>query len=428
MRKFALFTLLLLIIIPAQVSFGQADFDCGTSDTVTITYVGDPTGVFPTVEQAVIERFEALCPNITVERIEGVANSTDQFTQYLTAFEAQSSDYDVIRIDVIWPGQLAPHLLDLTPYVSQEQIDSFIPATIQNDTVDGKIVALPVRIGFGLLYYRADLLEKYGFDAPPATWEELAEQAQTIQEGERAEGNAEFWGYVWQGNAYEGLTANALEWQASEGGGLIINPDGEIEVNNEATVQALERAASWIDTISPPGVTGYDENASRAVWEVGNAAFLRFWPAAYTLSLQAEAIADKFAVAPLPAGASGEGASALGGWQIGVSRYTEHPEAAAAFARYFASAENIKPYAIETSTPPAILSLYSDADIQAALPFASEDIVTITTQRPSTVTGNNYNAVSTLYFNAVHSVLTGEQDAEEALQLLELDLEQLLGE
>ena len=75
----------------------------------------------------------------------------------------------------------------------------------------------------GLLYYRTDLLEEYGYDGPPETWTELQEMATTIQEGEGAD-NPDFTGFVWQGDAYEGLTCNALEWVASFGGGNFISP------------------------------------------------------------------------------------------------------------------------------------------------------------------------------------------------------------
>lgn len=401
---------------------------CGTEEAVTITYIGDPAGTHPAAEEATIARFQELCPNVTVNRIQGDANVQNLLAVYLTAFEAQSADFDVIRVDVIWPGLLAEHLLDLRPYVSPEQYDSYLPALIQNDTVDGRLVALPLRIGFGMLYYRTDLLEKYGFDAPPATWDELEMMAQTIQDGERAEGNGEFWGFVWQGNAYEGLTTNALEWQVSNGGGSIISPEGELEVNNPATIAAFERAAGWVDTISPPGVISYQEEDARGVWHAGNAAFMRNWPYAYSSSLQSEAIAGNFDVAPVPAGDAGRGAATLGGWHIGVSRYSAQPAAAAAFAAYMTSVENQKHYAIDTSSPPASAVLYEDPDIQAAMPFASPEVVAVTTARPSTATGAKYNEVSTLYFTAVHSILTGKEDAEAAVELLELDLQTLLGQ
>ncbi|MCA9893787.1 MAG: ABC transporter substrate-binding protein [Anaerolineae bacterium] len=430
MRKLLILVLVAVLVVPAALIVAQddmAEIDCGTDEEVTISFFGDPVGTNGEAEQATIERFEAACPNITVEYAEGSASVTDLLAFYLTAFEAESSDIDVVRVDVIWPGQLAAHLLDMNDYVSQEHIDAQLPALIENDTVDGRLVALPLRIGFGMLYYRPDLLEKYGYDAPPATWEELTEMATAIQEGERAEGNDEFWGYVWQGNSYEGLTCDALEWHVSATGENFLTSEGEIKTTSEAAIDMYNLAASWVGTISPPGVVSYQEEDARAVWHAGNAAFMRNWPYAYVTSGESEDIPE-FAVAPLPAGASGSGASTLGGWHIGVSRYSENPEAAAAFAIYMTSVENQKLYSIQSSNPPAALVLYDDPDIQAALPFASTDIVQITTARPSNFSKDQYNAVSTLYFDAVHSILTGEEDADVAMELLELDLQELLGQ
>ena len=427
MHKVILFLLALGLAIPTGMAFAQDDFDCGTDEEVTINYFGDPVGSHPVAEEGTIARFNELCPNITVERNESSASVTDLIAFYLTAFEAESSDLDVIRVDVIWPGQLAEHLIDLSDIAPQEHIDAQLPALIDNDTIDGRLVALPLRIGFGMLYYRPDLLEKYGYDAPPATWDELEEMAAAIQAGERAEGNDEFWGYVWQGNSYEGLTCDALEWHVSATGENFLQSDGTISALSDEAVAIYEQAAGWVGTISPPGVVSYQEEDSRAVWHAGNAAFMRNWPYAYVLSGQSEDI-PAFDVAPLPAGAAGTGASTLGGWHIGVSKYSEQPEAAAAFAVYMTSVENQKHYALDTTSPPAALELYDDPDVQAALPFASPDVVDITTARPSNFSKDRYNALSTLYFTAIHSILTGEEDAEVALELLELDIEELFAD
>lgn len=429
MRKIVLLLLVLLIAIPAQSAFAQDDmaFDCGTDEEVTINYFGDPVGSHPEAEQAIIDGFQELCPNITVARNEGSASVTDLLAFYLTAFEAESSDLDVIRVDVIWPGQLAEHLIDMSEFAPQEHIDAQLPALIDNNTIDGRLVALPLRIGFGMLYYRSDLLEKYGYDAPPATWDELEEMAAAIQEGERAEGNDEFWGFVWQGNSYEGLTCDALEWHVAATGDNFLQSDGTISALSDEAIAMYEQAAGWVGTISPPGVVSYQEEEARAVWHAGNAAFMRNWPYAYVSSGESEDIPE-FDVAPLPAGDAGTGASTLGGWHIGVSRYSENPEAAAAFAVYMTSVEGQKTYSLITTSPPAALELYDDPDIQEAMPFAHPDIVDITTARPSNFAKDQYNAVSTLYFSAIHSILTGEEDADVALELLELDLADLLAE
>ena len=313
----------------------------------------------------------------------------------------------------------------------REAMDAYFPAIVENNTVDGQLVGIPYFTGAGLLYYRTDLLESYGFAGPPQTWDELTEMAQTIQEGERAEGNDDFWGFTWQGNAYEGLTCDALEWVASFDGGQIIEPDGVITVNNERAVEAIETAASWVGTISPPGTTGFQEEDARNLWQAGNAAFMRNWPYAYSLGqVEDSAISGQFEVTTLPAGAEGSPAATLGGWQVAVSEYSQNPAVGADFALFVTSYEEQLRNAIDISLLPTISAVYEDPELLASevawfntlLPVFENAVA-----RPSTVAAPQYGETSRLFFTAVHDVLTGEEDAETALSILELDLQNLTG-
>ncbi|PJF45072.1 MAG: ABC transporter substrate-binding protein [Phototrophicales bacterium] len=397
---------------------------CGTEDEVELTIIAGSVGQEGEIVAEQVARFEELCPNVSVEIVPRPDSATDTIAQYLNFFEAQSGDIDVYQIDVIWPGILAEHLVDLNEYLPAEVIDAHFAPIIENNTVDGRLVGLPWFTDAGLLYYRTDLLEKYGLDVP-RTWQELTEYAQIIQDGERAEGNADFYGFVFQGNAYEGLTCDALEWQASSGGGVIISPEGEIQVNNPETIAAFELAASWVGTISPEGVTTYQEEEARGVFQAGNAAFMRNWPYAYSLG-QAEdsPIAGLFDVTTLPGAEEGMTAATLGGWQLAVSQYSDNVEAAVALAAFLASPEEQKIRAIEGSYNPTIGALYEDEDVLEAVPFFGSlfDVFTNAVARPSTVSGAEYNNVSILYFTAVHSILTGQQSAADALAVLEQDL------
>ena len=366
---------------------------------------------------------------LEVEVINGPQSATDRIAQYLQFFGAQSSDVDVLMIDVIWPGILAEHLIDLSPYV--ENKDAYFKRIIDNNTVDGALVGIPWFTDAGLLYYRTDLLEKYGYSAPPATWTELEEMATKIQEGERA-ANPDFWGFVWQGNAYEGLTCDALEWQVSNGGGEIVEADGTISINNEFAAAAFDRAAGWVNTISPPGVVSYQEEDARGVWQAGNAAFMRNWPYAYSLgNAEDSVIKDKLAVVPLPKGdgPDARNADTLGGWQMAVSKYSENPEAAAQFAACITGAEAQKLLALGDSKLPTIGDLYKDEEILAKNPFFGQLFDVFNggaVARPSTVTSDKYNEVSTIYFTEVNKVLTGAQTGQQAVEAIEQQLTDLL--
>ncbi len=228
-------------------------------------------------------------------------STNERLALYQQLLAAGSSDVDIFQIDVIWPGMLANHLVDLAAYAG-EAVNSHLPALIRNSTVDGRLVAIPWFTSTGLLYYRQDLLAKHG-ESVPDTWQALTAVAGRVQAAERAGGNPKMWGYVWQGRAYEGLTCNALEWVASHGGGTIIDGDGSITIDNPLAVRGLALAAGWVDTISPPGTLNYGEEEARGVFQSGNAVFMRNWPYAWALSQARDSpVRDKVAVAPLPRG------------------------------------------------------------------------------------------------------------------------------
>jgi trehalose/maltose transport system substrate-binding protein len=395
-----------------------------------LTFLGGAPNPGTEFDKTLVAKWNAENPDIQVEFLEGPESATDRYGLHLQTFEAQSPDIDIMQIDVIWPGDLAEHLVDFNEYGGAEAVAGDFPAIVTNNTVDGRLVGLPWFTDGGLMYYRTDLLEKYGYSAPPATWAELEEMATTIQEGERAEGNQDFWGFVWQGKAYEGLTCDALEWIYSSGGGTIVSPDKLITINNEAAAGALDMAYNWIGKISPPGVTGFQEEDSRAVFQGGNAAFMRNWPYAYSLGQADDSpIKGNFDVGALPGAEAGQSAATLGGWQMGVSKYSDDIENAVKFAMWMTNAEQQKARAIANSNIPTKPELYEDADIAAAYPWMPNllPVFTSAVARPSTASAPKYNEVSTIFFSSVADVLTGASTGEDAVANMELDLQDLLG-
>ncbi|MDW9707196.1 extracellular solute-binding protein [Sinorhizobium meliloti] len=358
------------------------------------------------------------------------ASSSEQFSQYRLWLAAGNKDVDVYQTDVIWAPQLAEQFVDLTE-ATKDVVGEHFPSIIQSQTVNGKLVALPFYTDAPALYYRKDLLDKYG-KTPPKTWDELAATAKEVQDKERAAGSADIWGFVFQGNAYEGLTCNALEWIKSSGGGQIIEPDGTISVNNEKAAAAVEKVKEWIGTIAPKGVLAYQEEESRGVWQTGNAVFMRNWPYAYALGNGDDsAVKGKFEVAPLPAATDGDQpSSTLGGWNLAVSKYSDEQEAAIAFVKFLGSAETQKVRAIELSNLPTIAALYDDPEVAAAQPFMPrwKPIFQSAVPRPSAVAKVKYNEVSSKFWSAVHNTLSGNGTAAENLELLEVELTELKGD
>jgi trehalose/maltose transport system substrate-binding protein len=340
-----------------------------------------------------------------------------------------ASDPDVYGLDVIWPGMLAEYFVDLKPYFATEVSRQF-PAIAAAYTVDNKLVAMAYRADIGLLYYRTDLLRQYGYRGPPGTWDELEIMAARIQAGERAKGKKHFWGFVWQGAADEVLTCNAMEWQAAEGGGRIVEEDRTISVNNPQAIRAWQRAAHWVGSISPQSVVGYREWDSVNVWVAGDAAFMRNWPSAYVDSQAAgSSIRNKFGIALLPGGKAGR-VGTLGGWGLAISRFSAHPREALELVRYLTSRDMQAKRSRMLSQPPTLPVLYNLPEVLEPNPhfkLLSQAFQASAVSRPSNVTGKKYQDVTDAYVQSVHSVLTGEKSAKEAAAALEKDLVGITG-
>ncbi|HAZ99410.1 MAG TPA: ABC transporter substrate-binding protein [Halomonas sp.] len=352
-------------------------------------------------------------------------SSTERLSLYQQILSANSSDIDVMQIDVVWPGLLANHLLDLREVLGEDAAAGHFDTIVTNNTIDDRLVAMPWFTDAGVLYYREDLLEKHGHEVP-TTWQELTEIARDIQNAEREAGNDRMQGFVFQGRAYEGLTVNALEWVASFGGGTVVDNEGEVAINNERAAQALDLAASWIGDISPEGVLNYTEEEARGVFQGGNAVFMRNWPYAWSLAQSDDSdVRGKVGVVQLPAGGEeGQSAAGLGGWNLAVSRYSEHPDIAADLVAYLTGEEEQKRRAIQASYNPTIDSLYQDQEVLDAVPFFGTlyDTFTNAVARPSAPTGDAYGRVSNAFFSTSHDVLSGTKDGAQAVADLEGEL------
>jgi trehalose/maltose transport system substrate-binding protein len=339
---------------------------------------------------------------------------------------------DLYGVDTIWTGAMADYLIDLQPYFASE-ISSENPDIIASYRIHGKVVAMPNQpLGMQVLIYRTDLLARYGYKTPPRTWDELEKMAARIQAGERAKGKKDFWGFVWAGaiaTDSEQLTMEGLEWQAAEGGGHIIEPDGRINVNNPNVINSWERAAHWVGSISPPSVVSYTAtDAENKFWVSGEAAFLLSHAIVYEIFAEDKPFRDLAGVTSVPAGKVARVAT-LGGYALGISRFSVHRAETVKFIQFllrkqaeFRSTHPEKPgRKVEYFEVPPLMKEIYPWWYKPGESGGSEII-----SRPSAVAGSKYEAVSKAYTHALHSVLTRESTAPAAAAALETELTRIM--
>jgi trehalose/maltose transport system substrate-binding protein len=389
-----------------------------------ITFVGDNAiGNSHVRDQNLVARFQK-DTGIKVKLVPHPAASDAAYADLVRNFASHSSSYDVMMLDVVWPGAFAPYLVNLKPALGQ-QAKLHAAGIVQNDTVGGKLVAMPWFGDFGILYYRTDLLKKYGYKGPPTTWAQLGAMAKKIQAGER-KSNPNFYGFVWQGNAYEGLTCDALEWLASSGGGNFI-AGTKATINNKNAVKMLNMVRGWVGTIAPRGVTTYQEEQARIPFDNGDAAFMRNWPYAYSNSAQAgSAVKGKFDVTTLPHAAGQHSVGTVGGWQLGVSKFSKHKAAAIEFVRYLTSPAVEKYDAIFNTNVPTIPAVALNPAVRRTNPYLKPAIAKVArVTRPSRFLKAKYNKGSQIIYQGINQIENGA-NASSVLPRIQSQLNALL--
>jgi multiple sugar transport system substrate-binding protein len=362
---------------------------------------------------ALLAEFESRHPGVRVKSETLPWSADDQHQLYVINLEGRSPGFDVMMLDVIWIPEFARAgwLLDLSGYVAPGELDEFFPSTVAAATWGGRVWALPWNVNVGLLYYRADLLARYGL-SPPVTWDELVSAVRRVQAGE---GDPRLDGYLWQGKQYEGMVVNVLEalWAA---GTELLGEDGTVFPDVERAAEALGFLRGLIaGGVSPNWVTAGDEELTRRTFGDGRAVFLRNWPYAWPLFQARDSpVRGRVGIAPLPGrrpATAGHGST--GGSHLGVSNRTRHPEAAVALARFLTS-EPAQRRLLAGTLYPARRRLYHEPALQARHPELPQIHDRVLAARPRPVTPH-YLLLSATLQPEFSAVLVGLEPPRRAI-------------
>jgi len=376
----AFFGLWFVISEGATNSFAEG----ADANTVTLHFVTWKAD-HPKVWDKAIARFEQAHPTITIKREIAPHSSTAYHDLLTQKLKNRDRSLDLFFMDVIWPSEFAAAgwALPLDDHFTPSERRKFLRATIEAGTYQGHIYGVPSRIDSGMLYYRKDLLEKYGF-SPPLTWDELVRQAKTIVEGERSTQPA-LRGYSGQFKQYEGLVCDMLEIVGSHNGSFLTEDGTHSTLASPDTTEAVKFVREQIiQQLATPAVLTYQEPESLAVFVQGKAVFHRNWPYAWGLSNDPRhsKIVGHVGVTVLPHFAQGKSVSALGGWLYGISAYSQHSDEAWTFIEFMSSLEMQKYFALHASLAPSRIALYSDSEVLQANPQYKDLFPVFQTAKP----------------------------------------------
>jgi trehalose/maltose transport system substrate-binding protein len=397
-----------------------------TEDPVTIVFshAKHPQAAYL---REILDQFEAQNPHIRVREQILPSSSDEQHQFYVINLLGGSADLDVLDMDIIWVPEFsqAGWLADLTSRIPASALAPLHPAALQADWFQQKLYAVPWFVDTGVLYYRKDLLEKYGF-SPPENYADLVRVASAILAGEQ---DPRLTGFLWQGMQYEGLVCTALEIIRGNGADILTG-SGQPDLTNERVLDALRFMSDLIrrTKVSPALVTTLDEESARHTFQSGRAVFMRSWPYAWPLLQEAGSpVAGRVGMTIVPHFAGYRSAPTLGGFHLGINSRSRHPEEAATFIRYMISQAVQREVLLHLGVLPADTRLMAEADLQRQVPQLSVLTPILAQARPRPVTPY-YLMISQILQPELSAVVSGIRSPQQAMRSADQQIEHLLGQ
>ncbi|MCW2713735.1 MAG: transporter substrate-binding protein [Frankiales bacterium] len=402
-----------LLMAPLAACGGESDTAGGAP--VVNWYIGNE-GWLPDVIQACNDSANGAF----ALRSESLPTNPDgQREQLVRRLAAEDDSIDLIGMDVVWTGEFAQagwispfEQGELENVGSEEQV---FKGPFESAQYDGKQYGAPLNSNTRLLWYRKS---KLGDRPVPQTWDELfttAEQLKSpIQEtGARAESMV--------------VLFNAL---VNSAGTTIVEPgadgDAKVVLEEGPTLQALDiMKRLGRAPVAPAGQSNLGEDDNRLAFQSGDSTsvFMINWPFVYPSVVEADPeLAKDYGFAPFPRVDKGTPAAApLGGYNLGIGRYTKDREAALAAINCLTAPEQQRTIATKGGQPPVLRELAQDPEIGESLPFLALMTEQLDTAVPRPVTPT-YNDVSLAVRTVLHplsSISDTQKEYDELKDLLE---------
>ena len=293
------------------------------------------------------------------------AQADAQREQLVRRLGAEDSSIDIVGMDVIWTAEFA-NAGWLRPWEGErasQVTDGVFDSVVESASFEGQLYAAPYTSNTQLLWYRKDRVPN-----PPQTWEQMLQQAKDIGP---AEGQIQV-----QANRYEGFTVWINSMIASAGTEVLTGPT-EVALSDEPTKEAIATMAEFASSdVAPANIDTSTEDTARLGFEAGESAFMINYPFVYPSAKEnAPDVFKEIAATKYPAITGDEPSRPpLGGINLAVSKYSEHPDLTFDAISCLVQPSNQVIAATLGGLPPVTEDLYASKEIKDAYPGFADDI------------------------------------------------------
>ncbi len=349
MKKLLLLVLIIAVLLPAGAL--AQDMPHAGAEVVT-TFM--QSGTYDIGAEQLEPGFEEL----TGIELDIVASPFVVLVQnHITDLSTGTGEFDVISGD-FWIGSVWNQMHPLDELIERDMWGgSFIEGLMQpgpSGYFDGKRIGIPYSADAYGLIYRTDIFEEAGISADWETWDEFIAALDALEmhlEGSDIAPN------VFAFGAAEQTPAIFLGMYD----GYLVDSDGNYGLDNDKAVAALNQMKSLLG-YNPEGATGLSIDEANSVFLNGNAATMICWVSFVRASAQdpdSSLVVDNWATAPFP----GPGFPFLSAWNLFISGFSENPEAAWEWIKYYITEEEAKRRFVELGVGSPFLSTYEDPEL-----------------------------------------------------------------
>lgn len=328
---------------------------------------------------------------------------------------AGGNGYDVVLFDAIWPAEFSRFdlLQDVSSRIAADEREKIFPGAMNTVVYQGKTLGMPWILDTKYLYYNKAMLDKAGIKTPPASWQQVMNDAKVLKD----KGIVKY-PLVWSWSQAEALVCDYTTLVSGFGGSFYQN--GKLDFSTPASLKAVTLMKTSLDQgLSNPASREYLEEDVRKAFSNGDAAFALNWTYMYNMANDPKQskVAGDVGIVPAPGDTPDKPGAVNGSMGLGIAKASQHPEEAWQYIHYLTSQPVQDKYA--KLSLPVWKASYQDPAVakgQESLIAAADKSLNVMLSRPETA---DYSRLSNTLQQQLQSVLQGKATPDVALKAVD---------
>lgn len=328
---------------------------------------------------------------------------------------AGGNGYDVVLFDAIWPAEFSRFdlLQDVSSRIAADEREKIFPGAMNTVVYQGKTLGMPWILDTKYLYYNKAMLDKAGIKTPPASWQQVMDDAKVLKD----KGIVKY-PLVWSWSQAEALVCDYTTLVSGFGGSFYQN--GKLDFSTPASLKAVTLMKTSLDQgLSNPASREYLEEDVRKAFSNGDAAFVLNWTYMYNMANDPKQskVAGDVGIVPAPGDTPDKPGAVNGSMGLGIAKASQHPEEAWQYIHYLTSQPVQDKYA--KLSLPVWKASYQDPAVakgQESLIAAADKSLNVMLSRPETA---DYSRLSNTLQQQLQSVLQGKATPDVALKAVD---------